>query len=245
MTILQTTECNSFLRGLPQPEMAALRLHLVPLRLRAGDLLHDFAAPVQRVVFPHSGVVALGIPGPGGTGPGILVGREGLIGGFTAASGCPATCAAEVRIGGEAHCIPAGAFRDLVEDCPRIWRQLAIHEIATLVQVQQAALCHASHSVEARVCRCLLEIRDRIGSDRVPLTQSVLAQMLGVRRTTITLVAGQLEKTGALQCFRGFMVIRSAELLKRYCCDCPAQLHDYQHAAFLAERRAAGTERSP
>ncbi|SFK59295.1 Crp/Fnr family transcriptional regulator [Methylocapsa palsarum] len=74
---------------------------------------------------------------------------------------------------------------------------------ALLAQVQQTAACNALHAVEARLARWLLQTRDRIDSDVLPLTQEFLSQMLGVRRTTVTLVAKQLEQAGVIQNRRG------------------------------------------
>src|ERR1044071_5957851 len=94
---------NSFLTQLSSADVAALQSHLVPLQLRVGDTLQSVSHAVEKVVFPHSGVVALGIRGSEGIGPGIVVGCDGVIGGFAAASRCPAMCDAEVCVDGQAH----------------------------------------------------------------------------------------------------------------------------------------------
>lgn len=70
------------------------------------------------------------------------------------------------------------------------------------------------------MCRWLLEVQDRSDSERIPLTQGTLAELLGVRRTTVTLVAGQLEAKGAIDCRRGYMRLIDRAALERCCCEC-------------------------
>ena len=105
---------------------------------------------------------------------------------------------------------------------------------AMMAQSQQTALCNAAHSVEARVCRLLLEVHDRGDGNKVPLTQNSLAQTLGVRRTTVTLVAGRLEAAGALTCRRGYVQISNRGELERRSCEC------YAHAKRYVTRLFAG-----
>jgi Mn-dependent DtxR family transcriptional regulator len=96
-----------------------------------------------------------------------------------------------------------------------------------VAQSQQNALCHAVHPVEARICRWLLAIQSRCAGDKVPLTQSTLAQMLGVRRTTVTLVAGRLEALGVIRCHRGYMQIIDQDELEHRSCECHSMLNGY------------------
>ena len=81
-------------------------------------------------------------------------------------------------------------------------------------------LCNAAHPVEARIARWLLEVQDRIGGFDVPLTQSTLAQMLGVQRTTVNLAVGRLEAAGVINCRRGYMQIVRREQLEPHACEC-------------------------
>jgi DNA-binding transcriptional regulator YhcF (GntR family) len=89
-----------------------------------------------------------------------------------------------------------------------------------LAQVQQSVACHALHDVEARLCRWLLEARHRVGSDTLPLTQEFLAEILGVRRTTVTLVAQMLQSAGFIHYRRGILHIRDAMALEDAACEC-------------------------
>jgi CRP-like cAMP-binding protein len=89
-----------------------------------------------------------------------------------------------------------------------------------LAQVQQSAACNALHEAEARFCRWLLQSRDRSDSDVVPITQEFVAQMLGVRRTTVTLVAQSLQDAGLLRYRRGQIEILDRDTLEARACEC-------------------------
>ena len=188
---------NQFLSDLSANELAVLRPHLVDFDITAGDCLHHIGDPIERVVFPHSGVICMTLPLRDTAGAVVaLVGREGVVGGLLATASMPSSCNAEVRIGGRASLISAAAFRHALDHHPGISRLAARYDAAMMAQVQQNAVCNAAHKVEGRISRCLLELHDRSGDDKIPLKQDTLAQMLAIRRTTVTLTAGNLEKDG-------------------------------------------------
>ncbi|MGB6536445.1 MAG: Crp/Fnr family transcriptional regulator [Xanthobacteraceae bacterium] len=217
----------------------------MPFELRVGERLHSQGDCVDDVIFPHSGLVTLTMPFRGISGAGvILVGRDGIVGGFAAAA-VPATCDAEVRIGGQAARIAATAYRDILDQNLSIRRYAARFDSAMMAQAQQTALCHAAHSVEERICRWLLEVQHRSGSSAVPLTQNTLAQMLGVRRTTVTLVAGRLEAAGVIKCHRGYVQIMDQAELERHSCECYSRVRTYLAQLFAARIEPAPSERSP
>jgi CRP-like cAMP-binding protein len=225
---VQPYDKNSFLSALSPSEFGLLQSHLTSFDLRVGDRLHELGTNVDHVVFPHSGLVAMTMSLRDGSGAGvILIGRDGVVGGFAAAAWAPATCDAEVHIAGQASRMSAPAYRFALDQSPAIRCLAARFDSAMMAQSQQTALCNAAHSVEARICRLLLEVHDRGDSSRVPLTQSSLAQTLGVRRTTVTLVAGRLEAAGALTCRRGYVQISNREELERRSCECYGHVKRY------------------
>jgi CRP-like cAMP-binding protein len=242
-TLGQSGEANAFLSELFPAEAAILRPHLLPLELRVGDPLHAQGDHVDDVIFPHSGLVAMTMPFRGDPGAAVvLVGRDGIVGGLAAAAAAPATCDAEVRIGGHAVRIAAAAYRHILDQNLSISRRAARFDSAMMAQAQQTALCNAAHPVEERICRWLLEIQDRSGASVVPLTQITLAQMLGVRRTTVTLVAGRLEAAGVIKCHRGSVqIIDQAELARRSC-ECYCRVRSYLARLFAAPAQGAATE---
>jgi CRP-like cAMP-binding protein len=89
----------------------------------------------------------------------------------------------------------------------------------------QSAACNASHTVEARMCRWLLRIRDLTQSDQIMLTQEFLAQLLGVRRTSVSLVAGTLQSAGLIRYKRGNIKLLDIEALQETSCECYAKVN--------------------
>ena len=236
---------NWFLSELSPAELAVLRPHLTTFEMRAGDCLHYFGERIDDVVFPHAGLVALTMPLREASGASaLLIGREGIVGGFAAAASAPATCNAEVHIAGRASRMSAVAFRFALEDSPAMRRLAARFDSSIMAQAQQTALCNAAHQVDGRICRWLLEVNDRGANGKIPLTQSTIAQMLGVRRTTVTLVAGRLERDGVLTCRRGYMQIINRDELERRSCECYGRGKSYVELLFAAQADQDGVLRS-
>lgn len=241
----QSREGNAFLSKLSPPEFSILRSHLVPFELRGGNRLHAQGDHLDDVIFPHSGLVAMTMPLSDHAGAGVvLIGRDGIVGGLAAAAAAPTACGAEVQIGGQASRMSAAAYRYILDHNVSIRRLAARFDSAMMAQAQQTALCHAAHPVEARICRWLLEVQDRSGSTTVPLTQNTLAQMLGVRRTTVTLVAGRLEAVGALKCHRGYVQIISQAELELRSCQCYAHVRSYVAQLFTTPDQAVPADQS-
>jgi CRP-like cAMP-binding protein len=111
-----------------------------------------------------------------------------------------------------AACRRSAALQSLVER----------YQYALLGHAQQSAACNALHSVEARLCRWLLQARDRTANDMLPLTQEFLAQMLGVQRTTVTLVEGVLQTAGLIKHHRGRIQLLDPERISDAACECYA-----------------------
>jgi CRP-like cAMP-binding protein len=229
---------NGFLSALSEPELALIGPQLTSFNLRLDDCLHRHGDRIEHVIFPHSGLVAMTTSSQEGSGAGvILAGCDGIIGGFAAVGLAGAGSDARVQIAGEASRLTAASFRYFLDQNPSVRRLAARFDSAMLAQAQQTALCNAIHPVEARICRWLLEIQDRIHSEKIPLTQSALAQMLGVRRTTVTLIIGRLEAAGVIEGRRGYVHIISHEELERHSCECFARVHGYVADLFAASSR--------
>jgi CRP-like cAMP-binding protein len=230
---IQQSDRNAFLAELPASEYELFRPHLTSFNLAAGERLQDLGAPIEQVVFPHGGLVALTMPlRNGGGGGAILVGRDSFVGGFGAAAAAPAMCDADVYIPGRAARMSASAFRYVLDQSPLVRRINSRYNTALMVQAHQTALCNAAHPVEARIARWLLEVLDRSGGFDVPLTQSTLAEMLGVQRTTVNLAAGRLEASGVINCRRGYMQIVRREQLERHACECYRSVRSYVSQLF-------------
>lgn len=231
---------NAFLDELSPAEYELFRPHLTSFTLNPGERLQDLGAVVEQVVFPHGGLVALTMPLRNGAGGGaILVGREGFVGGFGAAAMAPAMCDAEVYIGGRAARMSGAAFRYALDHSPVVSRLAMRHSAALMVRAHQTAVCNAAHPVEARIARSLLEVLDRSDGVEVPLTQSTLAYMLSVQRTTVNLAAGRLEAEGVINCRRGYMQIVRRGELERHACECYRNVKAYLSRLFALPLAAA------
>ena len=225
---MHPSDRNAFLAELSSADLELFRPHLTSLSLSAGEHLHNLGSSIEQVVFPHSGLVAMTRPlHDGNNGGAILVGRDGVLGSLGAAAAAPAVCDAEVYISGRAARISASAFRYVLDQSATVRRLAGRHGASLMVQAHQTALCNAAHPVEARIARWLLEVLDRSGGFDVPLTQSTLALMLGVQRTTVNLAAGRLETAGVINCRRGYMQIARREQLERHACECYRNVKAY------------------
>jgi len=127
---------------------------------------------------------------------------------------------AVIQVSGTIFHISADVFERAVGQSDTI-KDIITHYTEVLwVEAQQIAACNAVHSTEARVARWLLQVQDRIDSHSLPLTQESMSQMLGVRRTTVTLVARALQQAGLIRYKRGQIVILDRAGLEDAACEC-------------------------
>src|SRR5262249_45727901 len=108
----------------------------------------------------------------------------------------------------------------LINGSSAVHALIAEYTELALAETQQIAACNAIHDASSRLCRWLLQVSDRIESENVPLTQEFLAQMLGLRRTTLTLLAQVLQVKGFINYSRGKITIRDRQGLERNSCEC-------------------------
>ena len=238
-----TTGQNAFLAGLRPDDLTLVRPHLSRKELRAGDNLGFCGDPIEEVVFPHSGLVVMTAPLGDEAGAGIaLIGCEGFVGGLPAIASAPASCDSEVLISGQASRMSASAFRHCLNQSLTLRNWAAQFNNAMMVQAQRTAVCNAAHSVEARICRWLLEVCDRSSEDRIPFTQSTWGRLLAVRRTTVTLVAGRLETAGLINCRRGYMKVVDRTALEQHCCKCYGRMKYRAPQPIAAQEHRTGTD---
>ena len=176
----------------------AQRLSSRQMAMGFGDVIAEPHEPVSRVYFPFSGVISLVVAlSVGDMIETAMVGRDGVANATSALDGKVSLYRGIVQLPGEAATIAPDDLRTIAREFEPLQSILIRHEQVLLAQAQQSAACNASHTVEARMCRWLLRMRDLAGSDDLKLTQEFLAQMLGVRRTSVSLVAGTLQNAGS------------------------------------------------
>src|SRR6185436_17556551 len=146
-------------------------------------------------------------------------GRESLVGGSSGLNGQESVYKAIVQIAGTASVLDSERLRDLAETSGACRAVLFKHEQMILIQAQQSAACNATHTVEARLARWLLRSRDLQGSDDLVLTQEFLSQMLGVRRSSVSVVANTFQTAGFIRYSRGHIRILNLEGLRETTCE--------------------------
>jgi CRP-like cAMP-binding protein len=211
---------NSLLASLPTPEAALLDPFVRDVILPRDLVLYEADDPIDYVYFPHDALIARVSDFEDGESVVTAVtGRDAACGAGVALDRPRALDRAAVLMSGKAARISAADFQ------AACLKNTAVREVATrcnallINQLHQGAACNASHSLEGRLSRWLLDCSDRVGSE-VQLTQSTLAQMLGVRRTSVTLVAGSLQSSGAIKYCRGVIHIRDHKALEASACEC-------------------------
>jgi CRP-like cAMP-binding protein len=212
---------NFILNALPQNIFAAAEPHFQTIDLKFGMIVAEAGQPVERVYFPHTGVISLVVEmAVGDMIETAMVGRDGVVNGASSLDGNVSLNKGIVQITGTATVVTSHALRKLANEFEPLRARLIGHEQVLFAQAQQSAGCNASHTVEARMCKWLLRIRDLTGSDEMNLTQEFLAQMLGVRRTSVSLVAGTLQKAGLIKYRRGHIKLLDVAELEQSACEC-------------------------
>jgi CRP-like cAMP-binding protein len=142
-------------------------------------------------------------------------GREGAVGAMSGLGIRISFTRARVQMPGVALRIATARFQEAVQETAAIRDIVIRYNELLLVQVQQAAACNALHDVQQRLCRWLIQTRDHTDTDIIPYTQEFLAQILGVRRTTVSQIARQLQKSGAIRYHRGRIEITDRRKLEQ------------------------------
>jgi CRP-like cAMP-binding protein len=211
---------NRLLATLPPADfdLLAPKLDTVVLRQDAEISREDDRADC--ILFPHSGAVSLMIDlTDGRTVATAVVGREGALGTLSVFGSSASGLTAIVRAAGTASRIPAARFHAAFNRSPEIRRAIQTHFRAMLVQLQRGGACNALHPVQSRMARWLLHLRDRVDDDVLPLTQEALSQILGVRRTTVTLLTRNLRETGAIRSDRRSLIEIDRKRLAAAACE--------------------------
>jgi CRP-like cAMP-binding protein len=224
---------NQFLESLSAADYELLRAQLKSVALEQETILFPAGGEITRAYFPTGGVVSLVVNlTVGETVEAGMIGRDGVVGGSAALDGAYALNQAIVQIAGPSCVIDIRHFRAAVEKSSSLRTLLYRYDQFVLAQAQQSAACIAKHDVEARLCRWLLRARDLAGSDLLQLTQEFIAQMLGVRRTSVTLTAKNLHQAGLINYRRGRIQIVDLEGVQDSTCECYATVNA-QHSRLL------------
>ena len=212
---------NRLLAALDPTDYALLRPHLSIACFERGAILQEQEAPVAHVYFPMSGLVSLvSVMKDGHEIETAVVGRDGAIGAFVGLGRWNAFARATVQIPATCAVITEAHFRAVVSQSERIRDLMLRFREALFGQVHQTAACNALHPLEDRLARWLLQALDLTDERELPLTQESLSKMLGVRRTSVTIIANRLQADGLIRYRRGHIVVLNRAGLEDVACEC-------------------------
>lgn len=212
---------NALLQALPPNDISALKPFLRHVSYQQKHILFRAGDPVATVYFPAGGVISLVIDlASGASIEAAMVGRDGVVGASSALDGRTASNRGVVQLAGDLITCDAKAFRNAALQSRTLLTTIISFEQALFGQAQQSAACIAAHRLEERFCRWLLRSRDLAGTDTLDFTQEYLAEMLGVTRTSVTLVAHSLQRAGMIKYARGKVQILDVEGLREATCEC-------------------------
>ncbi len=214
---------NKLLASLDSEDLERLSRELTPISLEKGALLYEPGDEIDRIYFPHNAVVSLLTLMRGGEAiESATIGREGAVGFSAGIYPRQSQSRVIVQVAGSASHMPAARLRQACKESDRLRFMIDRHAEALYGHAIQSVACNALHTVEARFARWLLCCHDQIDSDRVSLTQEFLADMLGVQRTTVTVVARTLQAAGLIRYSRGVVDILDRDRLEAVACECYA-----------------------
>jgi CRP-like cAMP-binding protein len=211
---------NSILASLSPASLEKIKPHLRQTDLKLSSVVFETRGIIEDVYFPHSGIISLVVElKEGDMLETAMVGKDGVLGASSALDGKVSLNKAIVQGEGVASAIKADKVAQFAKADDHFHSLLIRHEQVLFASAQQSAACNASHLVEARLCRWLLRMRDLLNDD-LHLTQEFLGQMLGVRRSSVSLVAGTLQSAGLIKYRRGHIQILDVAGLKEASCEC-------------------------
>ncbi|MGD1036486.1 MAG: Crp/Fnr family transcriptional regulator [Roseiarcus sp.] len=212
---------NGLLASLPPADYEALRPHLRIAELTDEAILTEAGKPIRRVYFPHSGIISVVVRFAGGEMVDVaLIGRDSVFGASAALNGGTSPSNAIVRLPGTASVLDIARLRAAADQSARFRAALMQHEEFLFAQAQQSAGCNAVHCLESRLSGYLLRLRDLSGSDTLHATQESLAEMLGVRRNSVSIVANALQQAKLIRYHRGVVEIVDLKGLRASACEC-------------------------
>ena len=212
---------NQILLGLPREEYNLLLPKLELVRLKTHHVLHEPGDTLKSAYFCNTGLISILAVFPDGKSVEVgLVGKEGFIGVPLVAGFRTASTRAVAQIEATAFRVSGETLMVILRQCPKLERRLQQFSQIMAMQVTQIAACNRLHEVEDRLARWLLMSADRIGSDSVPLTHELLSQMLGTRRSSVTVAVGVLQRAGLISHTRGDVEITDRRKLEKAACEC-------------------------
>ncbi|HEY9768868.1 MAG TPA: Crp/Fnr family transcriptional regulator [Coleofasciculaceae cyanobacterium] len=221
MSQIVSRSLNHFLAALPEAEYQRLKPHLTSVSLAAETILYETSQRMETVYFPKNAVFSSSFKLSNGSTVEIgLIGATGMIG-LPAIFGNNYSCSQVlVLVADSAMKISARVLKREFERGGELQRLLLTYADTRLKEVAQLAACNRHHIIEERLARWLLMVQDLSQSDELPLTQELISNIIGVRRSTVTLAAGILQQKRCICYSRGKITILNREALEDNACEC-------------------------
>jgi CRP-like cAMP-binding protein len=221
MNALSNLPRNRLLLALPSGNLKRLMPELEQVRCQSEQVLMEADSSLDHIYFPDNGVVSIvAVYADGNIIEMATIGREGCTG-FQAVFGAKkSSVRLFVQIPGSAAKMPRAAFTRAMKSMPSFRGLMFGYVQAFQEQVMVSVACNGAHSLKERLARWLLMMRDRSDEDTLPVTQHLLAEMLGVQRPTITNAAEELERAGLIERGRQQVTILDRQGLIKASCEC-------------------------
>ena len=214
---------NHILEALPRAVRERLFPHLKLVALPSGGVLYESGSPLRQVYFPVDCVISLLYVLENGVSAEIsVVGNEGAVGLSLFIGGETTTSRAVVQLGGSAYRLTGRRLKAEFEGHGDMLHILLRYSQSLLTQMAQTAICNRHHSVDQQLCRWLLLSLDRLPSNKLTVTQELIASLLGVRREGVTAAAGKLQKLSIIKYVRGQITVLDRQRLENLACECYA-----------------------
>lgn len=218
---------NRLLTALPAQEYQRLVPHLELIDLSVGKVIYEPGEPIPHVYFPNKAIVSLITTMENGSTVEVgLVGNDGMVGLPVIWGGSTMTTRAFVQVFGSAIRIKAEHIKAEFDRGESLQALLLRYMQALFTQVSQTAACNCLHTIEERLARWLLIVSDYQQSDTFALTQEFIAEMLGCRRSGVTVAAGILSRAGIISYYRGKITVLNREGLEATSCECYRVIRD-------------------
>jgi CRP-like cAMP-binding protein len=212
---------NRLLLALPPHNLKQLAPKLEFIRCERDQILLDADASIDHVFFPNSGVISvLAVYADGNMIEMATIGREGCTGVQAFFGARRSSARLLVQIPGSAAKMSRAAFNRAMKSTPSFRGLMFAYVQAFLEQVLVSAACNGRHSLKERLARWMLMMRDRSDADVMPITQELLAELLGVQRPSLTHAVAELEKAGLIRRGRRQVTILDRQGLIRASCEC-------------------------
>ncbi len=221
MTVPHDPRLNHLLRALPGMEYARLLPHLELVPMPLGCVLYESGSRLRYVYFPTNSIVSLlYVMEDGASAEIAVVGNEGMVGVALFMGGETTPSRAVVQSAGHAYRLKGQLLKEEFHRAAALQGLLLRYTQALLTQMAQTAVCNRHHAVDQQLCRWLLLSLDRLPSNKLTMTQELIANMLGVRREGVTEAAGKLQLDGLIKYSRGNITVLDRPRLEVRACEC-------------------------